>query len=217
MNGKGWFLPILGLLVSFQPALDASSPLPIGAVIGNVPTRVNGVPVPGGAVFFSGDRITTGPSHGASIHLRKSDELVLGTSTDVRIKGSRRGYVVLLHHGRVAARSRTGEPIVVRAGRITVQPEPAGGSYEASWRGSELRVWTRRGMTLVRGGGRTVEVAAGNGMKARLIPHPSPGKSETVLMVTTITSAAAAAAAWMGMGFASPGASCVSPSQLTCP
>ncbi|HVB98580.1 MAG TPA: hypothetical protein VNJ12_04515 [Candidatus Dormibacteraeota bacterium] len=209
MNGKGCVLPILGLLLAFQPALDASAPFPIGALTGNGQERVNGVP--SGAVLYSGNRIATSSSNTASIHLRKDDALALGPSTDVRITANGNGFMVLLHRGKVAAIGRPEAPIIISAGGVTVAPGQASGLYEVALRGDELKVWTRRGVTEVKGAGRTVEVGAGSLMKASLTQKRSFQESRKILMVTMV------AAAGMGIDAGSHQTTCVSPSQLTCP
>lgn len=216
MNGKGWLLPILGLLAAYQPALRASTRLPIGAVTGNGPAHVNGVPVPAGAVLYSGDRVATGPAGRVSIRLRKSDELVLGPSTDVRVAENGKGFRVLLDRGKVAVAGGPDGPVLVRAGGMKVEPGPASGLFEVTLRGGELEVWARRGVALVKGHGRTLEVAAGSLMRVSLSRGHSSG-GEGKLLLVTIIPAAAAAAAGTGIAVAGSGATCVSPSQLTCP
>ena len=214
MNGTGCFLPILGLLVAFQPSLNASTALPIGTTTGNGEVRLNGVPIPSGAVLYNGDRIATGPANATSIHLRKDDDIVLGTSTDVRISVNSAGFLVKLNRGRVAAVSMPEAPIVVIVNGVTVESAQPGGSYEVALRGNELKVLTRRGTTLIEGAGRTVKISAGTLMKAALAQGLPSRKRTKLLMVTII---AAAAAVGLGIAVAAPGTTCVSPSQMTCP
>lgn len=216
MNGEGWLLPIIGLLVAFQPLRVVSAPLPIGVFTGKSSSRVNGMLVPSGAVLYSGDRISTNSTGAASIHLRENDVLALGTSTDVRITANGNGFLALLDRGKIAAMGGPAGRVIVRADRITVEPEHASGWYEVVWNGDELKVYSRRGTTLVKGAGRTVEVAAGSLMKVKLARGRSFRRSGKILMVTMST-AAAAAAAGLAIANAAPGTTCVSPSQLTCP
>lgn len=208
MSGKGSLLLICGACMAFQPALRASPVRAIGMAAGDSPIRVNGLPVPSGAVLYNGNRIATSPGGAASIYLIGGDKLALGTATATQVSAAGKQFIVRLVRGRVAAAGAAGAPIVVWANGIRVESKQADGSYQVSSTGSSLEVRGRSGVTVVTGANRTVAVSAGSVLKAVV----TRGK---ILFLTLI--AAAAGGAGAGLALTAPGPACVSPSTLTCP
>lgn len=218
MTRRGLTTLIGVMLVVFQPALGSPVPPAIGTVTAAGSIQVDGVRTPSGAAIYSGDRIVTGPA-GASIELKKGQELVLGSETNVRfLTAAKTGYVVRLGRGKVAVIQTANVSIVVTAGGVRIESEQANGSYEVAWNGKTLRVLTRRGVTRVKASNRTAEVRAGKQMKAAVASGKASGMHSAILsgkwiVVTTATAAATGLAA----AYTAPGPTCVSSSQLTCP
>lgn len=217
MKSNPLHLLLCGVLAVVAPALGASLRQAIGTAVGVGPIRVDGVPMPSGVVFYSGDRIST-TSTEASIYLAKSNVLTLGPSSAALVTATPTRVVVQLRRGTIAALDTSARPVIVDASGITIESQRTGGSYEVALTGAQLRVVTRRGVTLVAGANRSVAVPAGNLLRTTVHLGPAGAGAGNLLMVTVIAvGAAAAAGTILGIAAASPGPACVSASQLSCP
>ena len=215
MKGIRLHLLLCGALAVVQPALGAAPRPAIGTAVGNGPIWIDGVTLPSGAVFYSGDRIST-TSTEASLYLAKGEELTFGPATAAQVTSIPAGFFVQLESGTIAAFDGRDSRTVISAGGITIESQQTSGSYEVAFSGSKLRVATRRGMTLVTGANRKVEVPAGSLMRTTVLGGSSSRKAGKLLLITVIA-AAAAAGTILGVAAAAPSPACVSSSQLNCP
>lgn len=215
MKGTPLHLLLCGALAVAPSALRTAPRKAIGTAVGAGPIRIDGVTLPSGVVFYSGDRIST-TSTEASLYAAKGDELTLGPSTAVLVASIRAAFVAQLEHGTIAAFDGRDSRTIVTARGITIESRKASGSFEVSFTGHNLRVTTRQGVTLVTGVNRSVAVPAGSLLRTTVRPGSTNRKTGKLLTVTVIA-AAGVAGAILGVAAASPGPACVSSSQLSCP
>lgn len=208
-------LLLCGALAVVTPALAAAPRQAIGTAVGAGPIRIDDVILPSGAVFYSGDRISTSSAE-ASLHFAKGDELTLGLSTSVRVRRSRKAFVVQLEQGKISVFNEGQSRTVVRVNGITIESQKTSGSYDVAYTDKRLRVVTRSGVTLVVGANRSVTVPAGSLLRTTVRPGSTNWKAGKLLVVTVIAGAATAGAI-LGVAASSPAPSCVSSSQLSCP
>lgn len=212
MRGKGLPILVWSLALTIPLALNACPPVPIGSVMSSGQIRLDGAPVPSGAVLFSGDHVATS-STTASVHLQNGDKLALGASTAIEVSAGGGKWIVRLNGGKILVVGGKA-PILVRVSGVTAQSERMNGSYEVALWGDALEVWTRRGVTLVQGAKRTVEVPMGHRMNATVGQGRQTTKRGKIRNIALI--AGAAAGAGLGIALTMPGPSCVSPSRLNC-
>lgn len=208
-------LLLCGVLTVAAPALGAAPRRAIGTAVGAGAIRVDGVTLPSGVVFYSGDRISTASAE-ASLYFAKGDELTLGPSTAVRVKWTPTAVVAQLEHGTIAAFDGSQSRTIVTASGITIESQKTGGSYEVAFEGNRLRVVTRRGVTLVTGAKRSLAVPAGRLLRTTVGPGAAGGAVGNLLTAAVIA-AAATAGTVLAVAAASPAPACVSSSQLNCP
>lgn len=217
MSVKGFGVLICSLLMIFQPAF-AAPPMAIGTVNGNGRARVNGTPVPNGAVLYAGDQVATTSGGTALIYLAKGGKLALGGSTVARVTANDKGFTVALNRGRVMAVTEKGSPIVVKADGVNVEPKLASGTYDVALNGNNLEVLSRSGTTLAEAPNRTAEVGEGKLMKATITQGPATAGKRKRKMILVVLVAAGITGAALGIALAEPSRkTCVSQSSLGCP
>lgn len=216
MRGLALHLLMGGALAVVPPVPGASLRRPIGVATGDGQILIDGTAVASGVSVFSGDQIAT-RSAGVFIYLRKSAELVLGRATAMQLTATRAGYSVRLNQGKLAALDGQKAPVLVNASGVTIESKTTNGSYEVAFVGGELRILTRRGITVVTGANRSVEVPAGSLMHAAVIPAPAATALAGKILLVSVIVAAAATGTILGVVESSSGPKCVSASQLSCP
>jgi hypothetical protein len=217
--GKEGFLALIcSVVMAFQPVFGS----PAGAIgtVASGDARLNGSPVPNGAVIYTGDRIATTADGSAAIHLERGAELALGESTAAQVTSSDKGFMVLLEQGRLSAVTGSNAPVVVNSDGLTIAPKQKNGSYEVALNGDALEVVSRRGTTVAEAANRTVEIPEGMMLRARMAQGPpatgQKGQKKKDMVLAALL-AAGVTGAGLGIALAEPSKKCSSGSGLTCP
>lgn len=215
---EGFLVLICSMLMAFQPVFG--SPANAIGTVTSSEARLNGSPVPDGAVVYAGDRIATTAGGNASIRLQRGAELSLAESTAAQVTSSEKGYAVELDQGRVEAVAGAKAPVVVNSDGLTVMAKAKNGSYEVALNGDKMEIVSRRGTTVAEAANRTVEIPEGMMLKATMAQGPpSTGRSglQKKDMVIALLIAAGVTGAGLGVALAEPTKHCASGSGLTCP
>lgn len=206
------------LLFAVAPVLAVPPAVLVGSMSSRGVVRVNGITAPNGTNVYAGSRVVTGAGAVALVALTEGGKLALASSTSARILEHAGGLEVQLERGEVDAVSAAKTPVQVEAGGVTIHTRKKRGAFEVSLRGSSLRVVARRGPVDVATANRTVRIAEGKTLTARLTP---PKKGRARKMDSLLILAGAAGAAGLALTertlSGSSKQTCVSPNQLSCP
>lgn len=142
----------LSLLVAYVPVAPAASPAVVGKMQTKGAAEINGAAVPDETTVFGGDRITTGKETASGLSLPGGDQVFLPSLTAAKVGRSGKRVTVTLERGALAVVNRSAEPVLIEASGVSIESAGPAGVYEVTIQGNALKVMTRKGTTLVKGG-----------------------------------------------------------------
>jgi hypothetical protein len=178
MKHRGYRGPVAFLLAMALLHLPAATGLagesPLGRMVPQGKAQLNGERLEVETTLYTGDTVATA-ADSVAVLLLAGQQVNLAPSSSVQLASTDGSVVASLEQGALAARSRRGQSLVVRAHGLLVRPEGAA-RYEVALAEEAVVVSAREGSVTVEGTNEAVAVPAGRTMRfelARTVQAPA--------------------------------------------